>query len=136
MKFTSFRNYNLINWWWSVTFCLFIWWCNSKIILQKFDTGKPRIWTRISYHPYITSEPWFLWLLVNIHKLSAKSQSFSIYFLWKFISEKDFSWIHVLVKIFNLVDSTLENVSEILITCQHLFRGKCDKCRGLTMCNE
>ena len=65
-------------------------------------------------------------------------------FMQIFISEKDFCWIHFRLEVFNLegsidkstIDSTLDSVSVILITWKHLFRGKCEKCKGLTMCNK
>ena len=36
---------------------LFIWWFDSRFLLQKFDMGNRWIWTRINYYPRITSEP-------------------------------------------------------------------------------
>ena len=30
--------YNWINWWCDISFCLFIWWFDSRILLQQFDT--------------------------------------------------------------------------------------------------
>ena len=50
--------YNLIelpiDWWRNV--CLFTWWFDSRFLLQQFDMGDWWIWTRIDYHPCITSE--------------------------------------------------------------------------------
>ena len=36
--------------------CLFTWWIDSRFLLQRFDMGNRWIWTRIDYHPCITSE--------------------------------------------------------------------------------
>ena len=44
-----------IDWWCNV--CLFIWWIDSRFLLQRFDMGNRWIWTRINYYPCITSEP-------------------------------------------------------------------------------
>ena len=57
----------LIDWWCNV--CLFTWWFNSRFLLQQFDTENRWIWTRIDYHPSITSEP------TNQVLLSAYQQS-------------------------------------------------------------
>ena len=45
----------LIDWWCNV--CLFTWWIDSMFLLQRFDIGNRWIWTRIDYHPCITSKP-------------------------------------------------------------------------------
>ena len=45
----------LTDWWCNV--CLFTWWIDSKFLLQRFDMGNRWIWTRIDYHPCITSKP-------------------------------------------------------------------------------
>ena len=45
----------VIDWWCNV--CLFTWWINIRFSLQRFDIGNQWIWTRIVYHPCITSEP-------------------------------------------------------------------------------
>ena len=37
-------------------FCLFTWWFDSRFLLQQFDTKNRLIWTRINFHPWITSE--------------------------------------------------------------------------------
>ena len=37
--------------------CLFTWWIDTRILLQRFDIGNRWIWTRIDCHPYITMEP-------------------------------------------------------------------------------
>ena len=44
----------VIDWWCNV--CLFTWWINSRFLLQRFDIGNWWIWTRIDYHPCITSK--------------------------------------------------------------------------------
>ena len=45
----------VIDWWCNV--CLFTWWIDSRILLERFDIGNRWIWTRIDYHSCITSEP-------------------------------------------------------------------------------
>ena len=45
----------VIDWWCNV--CLFTWWIDTRFLLQRFDIGSRWIWTRIEYHPCITSEP-------------------------------------------------------------------------------
>ena len=45
----------VIDWWCNV--CLFTWWIDTRFLLQRFDIGNRWIWTRIDYHPCITSEP-------------------------------------------------------------------------------
>ena len=45
----------LIDWWGNAF--LFTWLIYSRFLLQRFDKGNRRIWTRINYHPCITSEP-------------------------------------------------------------------------------
>ena len=45
----------VIDWWCNV--CLFTWWVDTRFLLQQFDIGNRWIWTRIDYHPCITSEP-------------------------------------------------------------------------------
>ena len=45
----------LIDWWCSV--CLLTWWVTSRVSLQRFNIGNRWIWTRIDYHPSISSEP-------------------------------------------------------------------------------
>ena len=37
--------------------CLFTWWIDITFLLLRFDIGNRWIWTRIVYHPCITSEP-------------------------------------------------------------------------------
>ena len=44
-----------IDWWCNV--CLFTWWIDTRFLLQRFDIGNRWIWTRIVYHPCITSKP-------------------------------------------------------------------------------
>ena len=36
---------------------LFTWWTDSRFMLQQFDMRNRWIWTRIDYHPGITSKP-------------------------------------------------------------------------------
>ena len=43
------------DWWFNVS--LFTWWIDNSFLLQRFDIGNRWIWTRINYHPCITSEP-------------------------------------------------------------------------------
>ena len=43
-----------IDWWCNVS--LFTWWIDSLFLLQRFDMGNWWIWTRINYHPCITSK--------------------------------------------------------------------------------
>ena len=45
----------VIDWWCNV--CLITWWIDARFLLQRFDIGNRWVWTRINYHPYITSEP-------------------------------------------------------------------------------
>ena len=45
----------VIDWWCNV--CVFTWWIDARFLLQRFDIGNRWIWTRINYHPCITSEP-------------------------------------------------------------------------------
>ena len=45
----------VIDWWCNV--CLFTWWLDIRFLLLRFDIGNRWIWTRIVYHPWITSEP-------------------------------------------------------------------------------
>ena len=41
----------------TLSFCLFTWWFDSSFsLLQQFEMGNRWIWTRIDYHPCITSE--------------------------------------------------------------------------------
>ena len=42
---------------WLIDDCLFTWWIDTRFLLQRFDIGNRWIWTRIVYHPCITSEP-------------------------------------------------------------------------------
>ena len=42
---------------WSDTVSLLTWWTDTRFLLQRFDIGNWWIWTRIDYHPSITSEP-------------------------------------------------------------------------------
>ena len=44
----------VIDWWCNV--CLFTWWIDTRFLLQQFDIGNRWIWTRIDYHPCITSK--------------------------------------------------------------------------------
>ena len=44
----------VIDWWCNV--CLFTKWIDSRFLLQRFDMENRWIWTRIDYHPCITSE--------------------------------------------------------------------------------
>ena len=44
-----------IDWWCNV--CLFTWWIVSRFCYSDFDIGNLWIWTRIDYHPCITSGP-------------------------------------------------------------------------------
>ena len=58
MRFTTLSNYHLIDWlidWWC-NVCLFAWWIDSRFLLQQFDMGNWWIWTRIDYHPYVSSK--------------------------------------------------------------------------------
>ena len=43
------------DWWCNI--CLLTWWIDSRFLLQRFDMGNRWIWTRIDYHPCITSKP-------------------------------------------------------------------------------
>ena len=43
----------MMQWYFS---CLFTWWFNSMFLLQQFEKGMQRIWTRIDYRPCITSK--------------------------------------------------------------------------------
>ena len=45
----------VIDWWCNV--CLFTSWNDTRLLLQRFDIGNRWIWTRVDYHPCITSEP-------------------------------------------------------------------------------
>ena len=45
----------VIDWWYNV--CFFTGWIDTRFLLQPFDIGNRWIWTRIDYHPCITSEP-------------------------------------------------------------------------------
>ena len=45
----------VIDWWCNV--CLFTWWFYTRFLLQRSDITNCWIWTRIDYHPCITSEP-------------------------------------------------------------------------------
>ena len=36
--------------------CLFTWWIDTMFLSERFDIGNWWIWTRIDYHPCITSE--------------------------------------------------------------------------------
>ena len=45
----------VINWWCNV--CLCTGWIDTRFLLQRFDIWNRWIWTRIDYHPCITSEP-------------------------------------------------------------------------------
>ena len=45
----------VIDWWCNI--CLLTWWIDARFLLQRFDIGNQWIWTRIGYHPCITSEP-------------------------------------------------------------------------------
>ena len=45
----------VIDWWCNVR--LFTWWLDIRFLLLRFDIGNRWIWTRIVYHPWITSEP-------------------------------------------------------------------------------
>ena len=45
----------VIDWWCNV--CLFTWWIDTRLLLQRFDIGNRWIWTRVDYHHCITSEP-------------------------------------------------------------------------------
>ena len=45
----------LTDWWYNV--CLFAWWIDSRFSLERLDMGNRWIWTRISYHSFIKSEP-------------------------------------------------------------------------------
>ena len=42
---------------WLIDDCLFTWWIDTRFLLQRFDIGNRWIWTRIDYHPCITSKP-------------------------------------------------------------------------------
>ena len=43
---------------WLIDDAMFVWWwIDTKFLLQRFDIGNRWIWTRIDYHPCITSEP-------------------------------------------------------------------------------
>ena len=42
---------------WRCRVCLFSWWIDTRFLLQRFDIRNQWVWTRIDYHPYITSEP-------------------------------------------------------------------------------
>ena len=44
----------LVDWWCNV--CLFTWWFDSRLLLQRFDIGNRWIWTCIGSPPYITRE--------------------------------------------------------------------------------
>ena len=37
--------------------CLFTWWIDTRVLLQRFDIGNRWIWTRIDCHPCITIDP-------------------------------------------------------------------------------
>ena len=45
----------VIEWWCNV--CSFTWWIDTWFLLQRFEIGNRWVWTRINYHPCITSEP-------------------------------------------------------------------------------
>ena len=55
-RFTTSSNYHLSDCWWC-NICLLTWWIDSRFLLQRFDMGNRWIWTRIDYHPCITSKP-------------------------------------------------------------------------------
>ena len=42
---------------WRCNVCLLTWWIDTRFLLQRFDIRNWWIWTRIDYHPCITSEP-------------------------------------------------------------------------------
>ena len=41
MRFTTWSNYHLIDWWCEVRLCLFTWWFDTRFLLQQFWHGKP-----------------------------------------------------------------------------------------------
>ena len=43
-----------IDWWCNE--CVFTWRINTRSLLQRFDIGNRWIWTRMNYHPCISSE--------------------------------------------------------------------------------
>ena len=45
----------VIDWWCNV--CLFTWWIDTRFLLQRLYIRNRWMWTRINYHPCITSEP-------------------------------------------------------------------------------
>ena len=47
----------VIDWWCNVCLFTFTWWIDARFLLQQLDIGNRWIWTRIDYHPCVTSEP-------------------------------------------------------------------------------
>ena len=56
----------VIEWWCNI--CLFIWWIDTRFLLQRFDIGNRWIWTCIDYHPLITSELGFFFLALLVQQ--------------------------------------------------------------------
>ena len=63
-----------IDWWCNV--CLFTWWIDTRFLLQQFGIGNWWIWTRIDYHPCITSKPTNQVCIGNIRVKSEVPQGF------------------------------------------------------------
>ena len=64
----------VIDWWCNV--CLFTWWIDTRFLLQQFGIGNWWIWTRIDYHPCITSKPTNQVCIGNIRVKSEVPQGF------------------------------------------------------------
>ena len=59
MRFTTLSNYRLTDLGRDVILCLFIWWFDSRFLLQQFDAGNRWIWTSIDNHPlYYKQTDW------------------------------------------------------------------------------
>ena len=59
MRFTTLSNYHLTDLGRDVILCLFIWWFDSRFLLQQFDAGNQWIWTSIDNHPlYYKQTDW------------------------------------------------------------------------------
>ena len=56
MRFTTLSNYHLSDWF-MMQICMITWWIDTRFLLHRFDIRNQWIWTRIAYHPCVTSKP-------------------------------------------------------------------------------
>ena len=88
MRFTTLSNYHLIDW--LMMQCLFVYLKNwFYVLLQQFDMENWCIWTRIDYHPCITSKR------TNSMWWSKISGVSSICLQISGVSEEKFTWLLV-----------------------------------------